>query len=93
MTKTPTYKRGTFTKNGKTYGYYPDGSVYRIYAGSDIPFLQIVDADGNTFLRVRHQLSNVGIAPCANRRRWQTGKCFDLRAAAGGVCRTIKQSI
>lgn len=63
MTKTPTYKRGTFTKNGKTYGYYPDGSAYRIYAENDIPFLQIVDADGNTFLRVRQAMEQ-GYADC-----------------------------
>ncbi len=39
------YKRGTITKDGKLYGRYPDGSLYRIYSTSDRPFLQIVDVE------------------------------------------------
>lgn len=50
---TPRYKRGTITKDGKLYGRYPDGSLYRIYSTSDRPFLQIVDRKGETFLRIR----------------------------------------
>lgn len=48
---TPRYKRGTITKDGKLYGRYPDGSLYRIYSTSDRPFLQIVDRKGETFLQ------------------------------------------
>ena len=29
------YKRGTICKDGKLYGRYPDGSLYRIYSTSD----------------------------------------------------------
>lgn len=51
MTK---YKRGTITIDGKEYGFYPDGSRYRIYHLENIPFLQLVaEADGGTVLRVR----------------------------------------
>lgn len=32
---TPRYKRGTITKDGKLYGRYPDGSLYRIYSTTD----------------------------------------------------------
>ena len=46
------YKRGTVVINGKRYGFYPDGSRFRIYE-HDVPFLQLVDVDGDTFLRVR----------------------------------------
>lgn len=28
----PHYKRGTIRKDGKLYGRYPDGSLYRIYS-------------------------------------------------------------
>ena len=31
---TPRYKRGTVTKDGRTYGRYPDGTLYRIYPTS-----------------------------------------------------------
>ena len=48
----PTYKRGTVTIDGKKYGFYPDGSRYRIYE-NDRPFMQMVDVDGTTVLRVR----------------------------------------
>ncbi len=63
MNKTPIYKRGTFNKNGKRYGYYPDGTTYRIYADTDIPFMQIVDVRGCTFLRVR-QATEQGFVDC-----------------------------
>ncbi len=47
-----TYKRGTVTESGKTYGFYPDGSRYRIYENKR-PFMEIVDLRGTTILRVR----------------------------------------
>ena len=56
---TPRYKRGTITKDGKLYGRYPDGSLYRIYSTSDRPFLQIVDRKGETFLRIRQATEQV----------------------------------
>ena len=56
----PHYKRGTIRKNGKLYGRYPDGSLYRIYSTTDRPFLQLVDVDGETFLRIR-QATEQGI--------------------------------
>lgn len=33
---TPQYKRGTFMKDGKMYGRYPDGTPYRIYTNTRI---------------------------------------------------------
>ena len=63
MADTPYYKRGTFTKNGKLYGYYPDGKPYRIYSTTDRPFLQLVDVDGETFLRIR-QATEQGYTDC-----------------------------
>lgn len=48
----PRYKRGSITKNGKLYGYSPNGSLYRIY-NTDRPLLQMVDINGETFLRIR----------------------------------------
>ena len=33
----PHYKRGTVCKDGKLYGRYPDGSLYRIYSTTDRP--------------------------------------------------------
>lgn len=59
----PQYKRGTITKNGKLYGFYPDGSLYRIYSISDRPFLEIVDIEGKTFLRIR-QATEQGYTDC-----------------------------
>lgn len=59
----PWYKRGTITKNGKLYGFYPDGSLYRIYSTSDRPFLEIVDIEGKTFLRIR-QATEQGYTDC-----------------------------
>lgn len=60
---TPRYKRGAITKDGKLYGRYPDGSLYRIYSTSDRPFLQIVDRKGETFLRIR-QATEQGYTDC-----------------------------
>ena len=34
----PHYKRGTIRKDGKLYGRYPDGSLYRIYSTTDRSF-------------------------------------------------------
>ena len=62
MTK-PYYKRGTIRKDGKLYGRYPDGSLYRIYSTTDRPFLQLVDVDGETFLRIR-QATEQGYTDC-----------------------------
>ena len=55
----PHYKRGTIRKDGKLYGRYPDGSLYRIYSTTDRPFLQLVDVDGETFLRTLLKVLNV----------------------------------
>lgn len=98
---TPRYKRGTITKDGKLYGRYPDGSLYRIYSTSDRPFLQIVDRKGETFLRIR-QATEQGYTDCpcpgaadlsypsSALRRSRTvggGKLVNaLTAASGGVC-------
>lgn len=57
------YKRGTIVKDGKTYGYYPDGSLYRIYNIDDTPWMQFVDVEGETKLRVR-QATELGYAEC-----------------------------
>ena len=53
--KQPTYKRGTFMKNGKTYGRCPDGTPYRIYTNTENcrQFLELVDENGATVLHVR----------------------------------------
>ena len=59
----PHYKRGTIRKDGKLYGRYPDGSLYRIYSTTDRPFLQLVDVDGETFLRIR-QATEQGYTDC-----------------------------
>ena len=59
----PHYKRGTICKDGKLYGRYPDGSLYRIYSTTDRPFLQLVDVDGETFLRIR-QATEQGYTDC-----------------------------
>lgn len=59
----PQYKRGTIIKNGKRYGFYPDGSLYRIYSTTDRPFLEIVDIEGETFLRIR-QATEQGYTDC-----------------------------
>ncbi len=61
----PQYKRGTVLIDGKRYGHYPDGSLYRIYDTSARPFLQMVnDADtGDTYLRIR-QATEQGYTDC-----------------------------
>ena len=59
----PHYKRGTIRKDGKLYGRYPDGSLYRIYSTTDRPFLQLVNRDGETFLRIRHA-TELGYTDC-----------------------------
>jgi hypothetical protein len=58
-----TYKRGTVLINGKQYGRYPDGRLYRIYSTADRPFMQMVDVEGETFLRVR-QATEQGYTDC-----------------------------
>lgn len=101
MNKPIRYKRGTITKNGKTYGFYPDGSLYRIYSTSDRPFLQLVDINGETFLRIR-QATEQGYTDCpvfgaadlsyptSALRRSRTvggGRLVNaLTAASGGIC-------
>ncbi len=58
------YKRGIVTKDGKEYGRYPDGTLYRIYSVADRPFLQIVQNDqGDTILRIR-QATEQGYTDC-----------------------------
>lgn len=56
------YKRGTIVKNGKKYGFYPDGSLYRIYE-SNLPFLSVFDRDGEPVLRIR-QATEKGYVDC-----------------------------
>ena len=84
----PHYKRGTIRKNGKLYGRYPDGSLYRIYS-TDRPFLQLVDLKGETFLRIR-QATQQGYAdyPSSALRRSRTvggGKLVNTLTAASGL--------
>lgn len=45
------------------YGYYPDGSRYKIYNTSNRPFIQVVDVEGETFLRIR-QATEKGYTDC-----------------------------
>ena len=68
----PHYKRGTICKDGKLYGRYPDGSLYRIYSTTDRPFLQLVDVNGETFLRIR-QATEQGYTDC--REHGDRGGC------------------
>ena len=51
----PQYKRGTFMKDGKMYGRYPDGTPYRIYINTENcrQFLELVDENGVMVLHVR----------------------------------------
>lgn len=100
----PHYKRGTIRKDGKLYGRYgryPDGSLYRIYSTTDRPFLQLVNRDGETFLRIR-QATELGYTDCpcpgvadlsypsSALRRSRTvgrGKLVNaLTAASSGIC-------
>ena len=101
MTKPIRYKRGTIKKNGKLYGYYPNGSLYRIYSTTDRPFLQLVDVDGETFLRIR-QATEQGYTDCPvfgaadlsyptsalrHSRTVGEGRLINaLTAASGGIC-------
>ncbi len=101
----PRYKRGTVTKNGRTYGRYPDGSLYRIYSTTNRPFLQLVDREGDTYLRIR-QATEVGYTDCpcpevadlsyptSALRRSRTvggGKLVNaLTAASGGLCAFVE---
>lgn len=57
------YKRGTTLHDGKAYGVYPDGRRYRIYDTNSRPFAQMVDVDGQTYLRVR-QTTELGYVDC-----------------------------
>ena len=63
MSDEPTYKRGTIRKNGRLYGFNPDGTLYRIWEHRNTPFLQIVDISGSTFLRIR-QANEEGYTDC-----------------------------
>ncbi len=82
------YKRGTVTIGGKTYGRYPDGTLYRIYSTQDRPFLQLVDADGETFLRVR-QATEQGYTDCPVRGcvdlAYPTSQLRRARTVGGGT--------
>ena len=53
----PKYKRGTIIKNGKRYGFYPDGSLYRIYSTTDSPYLEIGDIEGASYMDIRQEKS------------------------------------
>ena len=84
----PQYKRGTIIKNGKRYGFYPDCSLYRIYSTSDRPFLEIVDREGETFLRLR-QATEQGYPDCppsgASDLSYPTSALRRSRTVGGGV--------
>lgn len=56
------YKRGVIIKDGKHYGRYPDGTLYRLY-DTDTPFITFVDKNNETFLRVR-QATEQGYTDC-----------------------------
>ncbi len=62
MERQTAYRRGVTERGGKRYGTLPDGKRYRIYDAAR-PFLQIVEKDGETFLRVR-QATEQGYADC-----------------------------
>jgi len=70
----PHYKRGTIRKDGKLYGRYPDGSLYRIYSTTDCPCPGAADLS----------------YPSSALRRSRTvgrGKLVNtLTAASGGIC-------
>jgi hypothetical protein len=63
------YKRGTIIINGKRYGFYPDGTRYRLYEHR-VPFLSIVSDGNDTFLRVRQATekgyTDVPVGGCAD---------------------------
>lgn len=90
------YKRGTIVKDGKTYGFYPDGTLYRIYDNEDIPFISFADVDGKTVLRVR-QATELGYAEVP------VGGCVDLayptstlrrsRIVGGGIWSTPSPAV
>lgn len=71
MNNSPTYKRGTVTIDGKHYGRYPDGTLYRIYSTADRPFITFTDHDGKTVMQVR-QATERGYTECS------VGGCVDL---------------
>jgi hypothetical protein len=71
MTDQPTYKRGTVTIDGKQYGYYPDGRLYRTYSTADRPFITFADRNGQTVMQVK-QATEIGYAECL------VGGCVDL---------------
>lgn len=78
----PHYKRGTIIKDGKLYGYYPDGTLYRLYDTSR-PFLQMVgDAEtGDTVLRIR-QATELGYTDCP------VNGCCDLAYPTSAIRRS-----
>lgn len=82
------YKRGTIVKDGKTYGFYPDGTLCRIYDNKDRPFITFADIDGNTVMRVR-QATELGYAEipvwgCAD-LAYPTSALRRSRAVGGGI--------
>jgi hypothetical protein len=84
----PRYKCGTVTKDGCTYGRYPDGTLYRIYPTANRPFVTVVDVGGDTYLRIR-QATEAGYTDCPcpgvadlsyrYERLGYEGKAFDYR--------------
>ena len=47
-----TYKRGTIVKDGIRYGFYPDGSLVRLYDHTDISHAT-EEEPADTFIRIR----------------------------------------
>lgn len=88
------YKRGTITKDGKIYGFYPDGSLYRIYEHTR-PFITFHDIGGETVMRVR-EATELGYAEC------RVNQCCDLsypestlrrsRVIGGGIVNALTSS-
>ena len=61
----------TASHNGKSYVFYPDVKRYRIYDTNSRPFAQMVDVNGQTYLRVR-QATDIGYVDCP------VGGCCDF---------------
>lgn len=81
---TPRYKRGTVTKNGRTYGRYPDGTLYRIYPTANRPFVTVVDVGGSTYLRIR-QATEAGYTDCPTAPEDEEGEDEETEATAQSI--------
>ena len=99
------YKRGTIIINGKKYGFYPDGSRYRLYEHR-VPFLSLAEKEDEVVLRVRQATekgyAEVPVGGCADLaypdsaiRRSRTvgggqiGECSHLLPSTMCVCRNM----